>query len=73
MNNVEIRKARIAIADKLGVDHNEEGTEYYGIRSDSVAWMCVFHKHEACVATECVCDCHTTVNDHYYAQWLDSI
>jgi hypothetical protein len=58
MNNVEIREARKAIADTLGVKHNAEGTEYYGMRNDSTAWMCVFHKHETCVAEECICDCH---------------
>jgi hypothetical protein len=58
MKNVEIRTRRMMIADKIGVEHNADGTEYYGIRRDSVAWMCVFHKHETCKATECVCDCH---------------
>lgn len=36
----------------------KDGVEFYGMRSDSTAWMCVFHRHGMCVADECICTCH---------------
>ena len=58
-SNEVIRAQRKEVAARLGVKTNEAGTEFYGMReSDSIAWMCVFHKHETCEAEECFCDCH---------------
>lgn len=52
---------KIKLADTMGVRHNDAGTEFYGMAEGTGwSWMCVFHSHDMCVASECECGCHVT-------------